>query len=70
MGFCRQEYWNGLPFPTPGHLPDPGIKPVSLVSPPFSAFAGRFFTTAPPGKPPGECVVVSYCGFNLCFPDD
>ena len=29
MGFCRQEYWNGLPFPTPGHLPDPGIEPLS-----------------------------------------
>ena len=34
-------------FPTPGDLPDPGIKPVSLTSP---ALAGRFFTTAPPGK--------------------
>ena len=30
MEFFRQEYWIGLPFPTPGHLPDPGIKPVSL----------------------------------------
>ena len=29
MGFPRQEYWSGLPFPPPGHLPDPGIKPVS-----------------------------------------
>ena len=45
MGFCRQEYWSGLPFPTPGDLPDPGIKPESPV------FAGRFFTTEPPGKP-------------------
>ena len=33
MGFPRQEYWSGLPFPTPGDLPDPGIKPASLVSP-------------------------------------
>jgi len=48
MGFSRQEYWSELPFPPPGHLPDPGIKPVSLVSP---ALAGRFFTTKPPGKP-------------------
>ena len=31
--FSRQEYWNGLPFPTPGNLPDPGIEPTSLVSP-------------------------------------
>ena len=30
MGFSRQEYWNGLPFPSPGHLPDPGIKPDLL----------------------------------------
>ena len=29
MGFPRQEYWSGLPFPSPGDLPDPGIKPVS-----------------------------------------
>ena len=33
MGFCRQEYWSGLPFPPPGDLPDPGIEPVSLISP-------------------------------------
>ena len=42
MGFPRQEYWSGLPFPPPGHLPNPGIKPVSLTSP---ALAGGFFTT-------------------------
>ena len=29
MGFSRQEYWSGLPFPSPGNLPDPGIKPRS-----------------------------------------
>ena len=40
--FFRQEYWSGLPCPPPGELPDPGIKPVSLVSP---ALAGGFFTT-------------------------
>ena len=48
MGFFKQEYWSGLSFPTPGNLPDPGIEPVSLMSP---ALAGRFFTTEPPGKP-------------------
>ena len=42
MEFSRQEYWSGLPFPTPGNLPDPVIKPASLMSP---ALAGRFFTT-------------------------
>ena len=43
MGFSRQEYWNWLPCLPPGDLPDPGIEPVSLVSP---ALAGRFFTTS------------------------
>ena len=33
MGFSKQEYWSGLPFLSPGDLPDPGIKPVSLTSP-------------------------------------
>ena len=33
MGFSRQEYWSGLPFPSPGDLPNPGIKPASPVSP-------------------------------------
>ena len=42
MGFSRQEYWSGLSHPPPGDLPDPGVKPVSLMSP---ALAGRFFTT-------------------------
>ena len=41
----------GLPFPTPGDLPKPGIKPASLVSP---ALAGGFFTTVPPGKQKGK----------------
>ena len=45
MGFPRQEYWSGLPLPSPGDLPDPGIEPVS------PALAGRLFTAAPPGNP-------------------
>ena len=40
--FSRQGYWNGLPFPPPGDVLDPGIKPASLLSP---ALAGEFFTT-------------------------
>ena len=48
MEFSRQEYWSRLPFPPPGDLPKPGIKPASLVSP---VLASRFFTTAPHGKP-------------------
>ena len=48
VGFSSQEYQSGLLFPSPGDLPDPGIKPVSLVS---LVFAGRFFTSGPPGMP-------------------
>ena len=40
--FSRQEYWSGLPFPSLGDLPDPGIKSESLISP---ELAGGFFTT-------------------------
>ena len=43
MEFSRQEYWSGLPFPSPRDLPDPGIKPMSFMSP---ALAGGFFTTS------------------------
>ena len=41
MGFPKQEYWSGLPFPTPRDLPNPGIEPTSLES---CALVGRFFT--------------------------
>ena len=43
MGFSRQECWSGLPFPSPGDLPEPGIGPTSLMSP---SLKGRFFTTS------------------------
>ena len=63
MGFSRQEYWSGLPFPSPGDLLDPGIEPTSPVSP---ALAGEFFTTEPPGKlgsfiPLGIYLCCSFC---------
>ena len=45
MGFCRQDYWSRLPFPSAGDLPEPGIKPT------FPALADGFFTTEPPGEP-------------------
>ena len=48
MEFSRQEYWSGLPFPTPGDLPNPGIEPTSLVSP---VLADRFFNIVPLEKP-------------------
>ena len=48
MGFSRQEYWSELPSPSPGDLPNTGVKPASLASP---ILADGFITTAPPGKP-------------------
>ena len=45
MEFSRQEYWSGLPFPSPGNLPDPGIKPVSL------ALQADALPSEPPEKP-------------------
>ena len=48
MEFPRQEKWSGFPFPPLGHFPNAEIKPTSLV---FPALVGRFFTTAPLGKP-------------------
>ena len=51
-GFPRQEYWSGLPFPSPRDLPDPGIEPDSIL-------ASRLFTTETPGKP--EERVLSLC---------
>ena len=48
MGFSKQEYWIGLSRSSPGDLPNPGIKPVSLK---FPALAGGFFTTSKTGKP-------------------
>ena len=53
MGFSREEYWSGLPFPTPGDLPDSGMEPMSPASP---ALAGRFFTTEPSGNESTESI--------------
>ena len=46
MGFSRQEYWSGLPFPSPGDLPNPGIEPRS------PALQADALSSEPPGKPP------------------
>ena len=48
LGFSRQEYWSGLPCPPPGDLPDPGIKPLSLVS---LALAGSSLPLSHLGSP-------------------
>ena len=55
MGFPRQEYWGGLPFPSAGDLPDPRTEPTS------PALAGGFFTAEPPRKPPH---LVTFCSFS------
>ena len=49
MVFTRQEYWSGLPCPSPGDLPEPGMEPASLMSP---ALVGGFLTLGPPGETP------------------
>ena len=48
MEFSKQEYWSGMPFPSPGNFPNSVIKLASLASP---ALARGFITTVPPGKP-------------------
>ena len=58
-GFPRQEYWNGLPFPSPEDLPHPGIKPLSPVR--VSCIAGRFFTAELSGNPEAIAIVVWIC---------
>ena len=57
MGFSRQEYWSGLPFPSPGDLPDSGIEPGS------PALGADALTSEPPGKPgagPKHCSIIAY----------
>ena len=63
MGFFRQEYWSGLPFPPPGDLLDPRIEPEPLASP---ALAGEFFTTVSLGKP--LCIYRYPLFFYISFP--
>ena len=48
MGFSRQKHWSGLPFPSPGDLPDPGIEPRS------PALEADALPSEPPGKPHGK----------------
>ena len=58
MGFPRQEYWSGLPCPSPGDFSDPRIKPTSLMSP---ALAGGFFTTSATWETQKMCVCAQLC---------
>ena len=62
MEFSRQEYWRGLPFPTPGDLPDPGSEAMSPMS---HALTGGFFTTVSLGKP--ICMYVCMCVYIYIY---
>ena len=57
MGFPRQKYWSGLPFPPPGDLPNPGIETASLPSP---VLAGGFFTTSATWEVPISIHIYTY----------
>ena len=63
MELSRQEYWRGLPLPSPGHLPDPGIEPRS---PALQAVSLR---AEPPGKPIGSTLENPICGLQARLRD-
>ena len=62
MGFSKQEYWNALPFPSPGDLPNPGIEPVS------PALQADPLPSQSSGKPKSELLVAQPCPTLLCPP--
>ena len=62
MRFSRQKYWRGLPSPPPGYLPDPGIEPVSLISP---ALVDRLFTTSTASEAWDQATTVQIPGFSF-----
>ena len=64
-GIFPQEYGSGLPFPTPGDLPCPGIEPSSAESP---ALGGRFFPSEPPGKPGRERRYLNMTPISVALP--
>ena len=62
MGFSRQEHWLGLPFPSIGDLPKPGVESMSPT------LAGEFFTTEPSGKPRSmPCDILNFKDINFHF---
>ena len=63
MGFSRQEYWSGFPFPSPGDLPDPGTKPASPI------LQADSLPSEPPGKKTVEIIVNSPYDSILIFLD-
>ena len=68
MGFSRQEYWSGLPFPSPGDLPEPGIEPGSLAFQADSLPTELWGKMLPFGKISYKALIqVIYCGWQLHF---
>ena len=65
MGFSRQEYWSGLPFPSSGDLPHPGTEPTSFT---FPALAGLFFTTSATWEGQISLVIAKSRSWVTCFP--
>ena len=64
LGFSRQEYWSGWPFPSPGDLPIPGIRPTSLTPP---TLTGSSLPLTPPEKPYELQLIIMYpCWFFHC----
>ena len=61
MGFSRQEYWSGLPFPSPGDLPKPGMEPRS------PALQAKALTSEPPKKPTNAEGSLKLHLTNLCY---
>ena len=66
IGFPRQEYWSGLPLPTPGVLSNPRIKPTSPALQAVSWVVGRFFTAEPLGKT-GTVLWILNCSYPNCY---
>ena len=67
IGFSSQEFWNGLPCPPPGDLPNPGPEPTSLMS---SILAGRFFTTSTNWEAPLCSLVLIFTKWVLRLPGE
>ena len=64
MGFSMQEYWSGLPFPSPGDLPNPGVEPGS------PALEADALPSEPPGKPRSEAHLNNLMNYDVVHPSE
>ena len=70
VGFSRQEYWSGFPFPSPWDFPNLGIEPIALAGAGGVGDGGRF-TTEPSGKTKCvDCLLRNVCGINTYGRED